>query len=1228
MEERKNYKTTINSVSPKKNVLDKNTVHHKNDKKRFSLILDSSSKTRAKRFESLININEDNIILNTNENKHNITFTLNPKIRKKLLKEYKHEKKKEKKYRKLKIIQNLIDSSQSSEESSEEDGNIGLNFYISSESFFILIFDALILLFSLFSVIYIPLNLAERKFLCKEEKTIWIIFQYFTEILFFIDIVISFFRSYYNYEYKKVTLTSQIFKYYLTKGFILDCIAAFPSYSLNRKLYKNRCNYINKFLLNTNEIAASIILVFKIFKVLKALSHKRNKIIELIYEKISDFLLFEQIVDIIIYIIKIFSVLHTLICIHIFIGEQNIPNWMVHINIQNETLLIKYISSLYFMIETMTTVGYGDIVCISPLERFFQLIILSIGIVSYSFIITKFGNYIMKKSKEEIELDEKKIQLEQIRIHYPLMPFKLYIKIQEFLVKKACKKENKKNEINKIIEDLPEQLRNELILIINKDIINNFTIFKDCKNTDFIIKTLSCFIQVICKKETILIKEGQKVQNIIFVKDGRLILEAKIDLLKPYESYKKYFVKNFKYIDKNRYKKESILSNDNTNNQGDINIEKLKTKLNNLLENVKAGTRADSTFNINTMKGILLFQNDKNLEENENSNINNKTQESGKYQYLKILDIRKNENFGDIFMLLDKPSPLTLKVKSKTAEIFILREKDALMISNIHHNIVKRIHDKSYKNLLSIKKKTFHILKKYFDLNNYNNIELQDKSWFNEKSKSIILQDITNFINNTINKSDKNNTGGTTIDFQIKNLLNDNEFKSLFTRATNAQFDKNNYDNKSMNLFSNNWIPKSKRKSIINVSRKSIFSNHASNYIPKIIIKDTDSFKKKNFSGVNNNSNQKEQRDSTQTNNTISKLLNIRGSPKQFRPSKFSVLKKKTTNEELSDKDLLELTREEEMFTLNNLKNDIDFKIRKKIKSSVKRNKILKLSKVQNILINSYQEEINNSLINDEINVRIKNNFKKISDLSNILHNNILEFLETDYESGDEKEELHPSNIKNKLIIDRNINFKIEASYYNFNNLTNGKIIKNEKYKNDIKYLIEKYINIKKKDSLNLINEFIKQYNHKKYKEEKKLIKKNLTQNKNIGIPHIDNISLVINNIINDNAKNNKNKYVQKIPKHANTKKNSIRTPKFVSNQIKKTKTNNKLVYKNFKNLDYDDKSLQKKLNNNKKIKSNSINFNKDKNKNNDKVDEDNEAKDSNIFENLLYKVISRLKIK
>ena len=43
-------------------------------------------------------------------------------------------------------------------------------------------------------------------------------------------------------------------------------------------------------------------------------------------------------------------------------------------------------------------------------------------------------------------------------------------------------------------------------------------------------------------------------------------------------------------------------------------------------------------------------------------------------QYVKIIEIRKNEHFGDILMFLNKRSPLSMKVKTKYAELFLLNK--------------------------------------------------------------------------------------------------------------------------------------------------------------------------------------------------------------------------------------------------------------------------------------------------------------------------------------------------------------------------------------------------------------------------------------------------------------------------------------------------------------------------------------------------------------------------
>ena len=83
----------------------------------------------------------------------------------------------------------------------------------------------------------------------------------------------------------------------------------------------------------------------------------------------------------------------------------------------------------------------------------------------------------------------------------------------------------------------------------------------------------------------------------------------------------------------------------------------------------------------------------------------------------KIIEIRKNEHFGDALMFLNEPCPLIAKVRSKTAELLILRKMEAIEIYSLYPNIWKRINKKSLFNMeqiyLKIKKRILEIAKKY-----------------------------------------------------------------------------------------------------------------------------------------------------------------------------------------------------------------------------------------------------------------------------------------------------------------------------------------------------------------------------------------------------------------------------------------------------------------------------------------------------------------------------------
>ena len=83
------------------------------------------------------------------------------------------------------------------------------------------------------------------------------------------------------------------------------------------------------------------------------------------------------------------------------------------------------------------------------------------------------------------------------------------------------------------------------------------------------------------------------------------------------------------------------------------------------------------------------------------NNLNHRTKSIDE-QYVKLLDLRQNEHYGDIMMFLNKRSPLQLKVGSKYAELFYLRKTDVINISMLFPDIWRQIISNSLYNMNQI----------------------------------------------------------------------------------------------------------------------------------------------------------------------------------------------------------------------------------------------------------------------------------------------------------------------------------------------------------------------------------------------------------------------------------------------------------------------------------------------------------------------------------------------
>ena len=140
----------------------------------------------------------------------------------------------------------------------------------------------------------------------------------------------------------------------------------------------------------------------------------------------------------------------------------------------------------------MTTVGYGDLVCASSFrEIFFQLILLSAGITVYSWIVSNIGNYVKNESYASIKFNKDESILEEIRILYPNMSFKLYKKIYHHLGLRRIRQ--RQCDSNLLINSLPHSLKYQILLAMYKQTIKNFKIFRGNQNTDFTVRLLIFF---------------------------------------------------------------------------------------------------------------------------------------------------------------------------------------------------------------------------------------------------------------------------------------------------------------------------------------------------------------------------------------------------------------------------------------------------------------------------------------------------------------------------------------------------------------------------------------------------------------------------------------------------------------------------------------------------------------------------------------------------------------
>ena len=218
---------------------------------------------------------------------------------------------------------------------------------------------------------------------------------------------------------------------------------------------------------------------------------------------------------------------HIASCIWITIGKlkDGLDSWLYFYNMIDLPFFSIYVSSIYFTITTLFTIGYGDIVAKGILERIYIIIFLIVGLLLYSFVITIVSSILKSKNMKKILIEQRFETFNSIK-----REFKLNAKIAKSIEKGIIFYfKNWHGDKEEILNNLPTSLKISLQLKIYENIFKKIDSFNNINDNRFLIAFANKLKVSKLDKKEFLIQTNHKIEEMYFVIQGSFIIKYQIN---------------------------------------------------------------------------------------------------------------------------------------------------------------------------------------------------------------------------------------------------------------------------------------------------------------------------------------------------------------------------------------------------------------------------------------------------------------------------------------------------------------------------------------------------------------------------------------------------------------------------------------------------------------------------------------------------------------------------
>ncbi|KAM8916566.1 LOW QUALITY PROTEIN: voltage-gated delayed rectifier potassium channel KCNH5 [Spinachia spinachia] len=379
--------------------------------------------------------------------------------------------------------------------------------------------DWVILILTFYTAIMVPYNVS---FKTRQNNIVWLVLDSVVDVIFLVDIVLNFHTTFVGPGGEVISDPKLIRMNYLKTWFVIDLLSCLPY------------DIINAFE-NVDEGMSSL---FSSLKVVRLLRLGR------VARKLDHYL--EYGAAVLVLLVCVFGlVAHWLACIWYSIGDYevideatntiNVDSWLYHLALSigspyrynasgagrweggpgKDSL---YITSLYFTMTSLTTIGFGNIAPSSDGEKIFSVAMMMVGSLLYA---TIFGNVTTIFQQMYANTNRYHEMLNNVRDFLKLyqVPKGLSERVMDYIV--STWSMSKGIDTEKVLSICPKDMRADICVHLNRKVFNEHPAFRLA--SDGCLRSLAVEFQTThCAPGDLIFHAGESVDTLCFVVSGSL----------------------------------------------------------------------------------------------------------------------------------------------------------------------------------------------------------------------------------------------------------------------------------------------------------------------------------------------------------------------------------------------------------------------------------------------------------------------------------------------------------------------------------------------------------------------------------------------------------------------------------------------------------------------------------------------------------------------------------